>query len=189
MAISSAWRKRSPKACDKRAQTPSSNGCPNWPEEVARKSNFKRDQNAPIASVAELPDYGDHHRRADALREYGGADEELPRSGRRPVGAGQVDRQSRGCVHVIQHAARRTGEHDTHDPCRAPPSRHDHCRIALCRADGHGPTSPAARPTALRPLPARTARARRAPTSSPARAFKAAMSRRSRTSFAATSAR
>lgn len=63
------------------------------PEEVARKSNFKLDQKAPVATIGRAARLRrDHHRRADPLRQYGGADEELSRSGRRPMGARQAHR-------------------------------------------------------------------------------------------------
>jgi NAD(P)H dehydrogenase (quinone) len=48
------------------------------PEDVAKKSGFKLDQAAPIATVAELPDY-DAIILGDALWQYAGTDEKLSR--------------------------------------------------------------------------------------------------------------
>ena len=41
-----------------------------------------------------------HHRHADALRQHDGADEELPRPDRRPLGAGHAGRQGRLGLHL-----------------------------------------------------------------------------------------
>jgi NAD(P)H dehydrogenase (quinone) len=57
MAISSAWRKRPPKAWQAGAEAVIKRVPELVPEDVARKSKFKLDQKAPIATVAELPDY------------------------------------------------------------------------------------------------------------------------------------
>ena len=111
------------------------------PEEVARKSNFKLDQKAPIATVAELPDY-------DAIiigvpTRFGNMAAQMKNFLDQAGGLwaqGKLIGKVGERVHVIQHAARRTGEHDTHHSCRAAPSRHDHRGIALLLSgsDGHG---------------------------------------------------
>jgi len=53
------------------------------PEEVARKAGAKLDQAAPIATVAELPDYDHHLWHADTFRQHVRADAQfLDQTGR-----------------------------------------------------------------------------------------------------------
>src|SRR5512132_2038738 len=69
------------------------------PEEIARKSGFKLDQEAPIATVRELPDHDAIiFGTPDPLRQHVRADAQLPRSGRRPAGGGQARRQGGKCL-------------------------------------------------------------------------------------------
>ena len=57
MGISSRWRKRSPQARAAGAQVDIKRVPELVPEEIARKSGFKLDQPAPIATVNDLVDY------------------------------------------------------------------------------------------------------------------------------------
>src|SRR3954467_3367771 len=68
------------------------------PEEVARKSGFKLDQPAPVATVNELPDYD-----AIILGELLGSD-------RRALGTRRAQRQGRQRDVLDRHPARRPGD-------------------------------------------------------------------------------
>ena len=101
-------------------------------EDVAKKSGYKLDQAAPIAAVADLPNY-------DAIIFGSGtrfgvmdiANAQFPRSDRRPLGRGRAGRKNRIGFHGFRDPAWRPGiDHSLDDP-HAVASRHDRGRIAL----------------------------------------------------------
>ena len=123
------------------------------PRGVAQAAHFKLDQEAPVATVADLDNY-------DAIivgtgTRFGRITSQmasLPRSGRRPVGARRPARQGRRRLHLDRHPARRPGNHavlDHHQPaafrhgrrrpglwpCRADDAGRDHRRLTLRRHD------------------------------------------------------
>ena len=92
----------------------------------------------------------DHLRHADAVREHGRADAQLPRPDRGALDAGRAGRQDR--QRLLQHGqpARRAGDDHHLVPHDAAASRHDHRRPAvhLPGAVHHGRDHRAARRTA-----------------------------------------
>src|SRR5882762_4865756 len=61
---------------------------------------------------------------ADALRQHGGTPEAFPRRDWKHLALGRTGGQTRGGVHLDEHAARWAGEHVDLDDASAAPSRH-----------------------------------------------------------------
>jgi len=101
------------------------------PDEIARKSGMKIDQDAPVASPKELADYDAIIFAPHPLRQHGGADTQPPRPDRRPVGEGRARGQDRQRLRLDRDAARRLGDDHHLLPHHSPPSWHDHRRPAL----------------------------------------------------------
>jgi hypothetical protein len=102
------------------------------PLEIARSANFKLDQTAPVAAVAELEGY-------DAIivgtgTRYGRMASQMagfPRSDQRAVDAWHLQRQGRRCLYVNRHAARRPGDDPVLDHHQSAALWNDHRRASL----------------------------------------------------------
>ena len=106
------------------------------PEDVARKAGVKLDQEAPIATVDELPNY-------DAIifgtpTRFGNMCAQMRTfPDRTVVGERQLDWQGGQRVHVLGHAARRTGNHDHLVSHNLVASRYDHRGSSLFMPGDH----------------------------------------------------